>query len=456
MKTTEPLLSHKDGNGDVTAALLFATSAAVFASFSLGCAASYSSAAKDGIKEELGLSLAEYSVFGSFLTLGATIGALFSGNITDLIGRKPTLWFTQSLFIIGWLAVAFAKAVWILNFGRLCSGIAVGILSYVIPVYIAEIAPKNIRGRCIFANQLFQNCGMAVAYAIGNFVYWRSLALISVVPCFVQALAMFFVPESPRWLAKNGREKEFENSLRFLRGKDADISKEAQEIINWVKALDKVPRSKFLDLFQKRYSHSLTVVIGLMLLQQLSGSSGIGFYASSIFQKSDFPVSLGSTAIAVLMVPKAFWGLFLVDKWGRRPLLMVSATGLCLSCLLLAVSFTLQALELLKGITPIMAFVGVVGFTATFALGFGGLPWIIMSEIIPLNIKVTAGSVATFANWSTSWVITYTFNFLLEWSPAGTFYIFAGVCGASILFVWSIVPETKGKTLEEIQASSVC
>ncbi|XP_010553745.1 PREDICTED: sugar transporter ERD6-like 17 [Tarenaya hassleriana] len=397
MAMRKSLLSHKDGNDDVTAALLFTTSSAVFASFSLGCAASYSSAAKDGIHEDLGLSLAEYSVFGSLLTLGATIGALFSGKVTDFLGRKPTLWFSQLFFIIGWLAVASAKAVWILDLDRLCSGIAIGLLSFAIPVYVAEITPKNIRGGCIFANQLFQNCGMAVVYLIGNSVHWRTLALISVVPCFVQVLAMFFIPESPRWL----------------------------------------------------------VGIGLMLLQQLSGSSGIGYYASSIFQISEIPVGLGSTAIAILMIPKAFLGLFLVDYWGRRPLLMVSGIGLFLNCLLLAISFTLQAFHLLKGITPIMALVGVVGFIATFALGFGGLPWIIMSEIFPMNIKDTAGSVATFANWSTSWVITYTFNFLLEWSPAGTFYIFAGICGASVLFVWHLVPETKGKTLEEIQASSI-
>ncbi|XP_010528845.1 PREDICTED: sugar transporter ERD6-like 17 isoform X2 [Tarenaya hassleriana] len=423
--STESLLCDKDedsGGRHVTAAVLFTTAAAVSGSISFGCAMSFSSAAKGGIQEDLGLSVAEYSVFGSILTFGATIGALFSGIITGLVGRKPVLCISQLFFIIGWLAIASAKTVWMLDFGRLCCGIAIGLLSYTIPVYIAEVTPKTIRGGCIFANQLF---------------------------------AMFFVPESPRWLAKIGREKEFENSLQFLRGKDADISKEKAEIIDLIEALDKVTKSKSLDLFQKRYRYSLTVGIGLMLLQQLTGSAGIGFYASTIFEKSDFSVSFGSTALALVLIPKACLGLFLVDKWGRRPLLMVSATGACLSCLLLAVSFTLQAFELLKEITPSMAFVGVMGFMTTFALGFGGLPWIIMSEIFPMNIKVRAGSVAAFANWSTSWVITYAFNFLLEWSSAGTFYIFAGACGASILFVWSIVPETNGKTLEEIQASSI-
>ncbi|XP_010528844.1 PREDICTED: sugar transporter ERD6-like 17 isoform X1 [Tarenaya hassleriana] len=456
--STESLLCDKDedsGGRHVTAAVLFTTAAAVSGSISFGCAMSFSSAAKGGIQEDLGLSVAEYSVFGSILTFGATIGALFSGIITGLVGRKPVLCISQLFFIIGWLAIASAKTVWMLDFGRLCCGIAIGLLSYTIPVYIAEVTPKTIRGGCIFANQLLQNCGMAIMYSVGNFLRWRTLALISVLPCFVQLFAMFFVPESPRWLAKIGREKEFENSLQFLRGKDADISKEKAEIIDLIEALDKVTKSKSLDLFQKRYRYSLTVGIGLMLLQQLTGSAGIGFYASTIFEKSDFSVSFGSTALALVLIPKACLGLFLVDKWGRRPLLMVSATGACLSCLLLAVSFTLQAFELLKEITPSMAFVGVMGFMTTFALGFGGLPWIIMSEIFPMNIKVRAGSVAAFANWSTSWVITYAFNFLLEWSSAGTFYIFAGACGASILFVWSIVPETNGKTLEEIQASSI-
>ncbi|XP_010546664.1 PREDICTED: sugar transporter ERD6-like 18 isoform X2 [Tarenaya hassleriana] len=363
------------------------------------------------------------------------------------------MWVSDLLCIVGWFSIAFAKDVIWLDFGRISSGIGVGLISYVVPVYVAEITPKHMRGAFVFSNQLLQNCGVALIYFFGNFINWRALALIGAIPCFVQAVGLFYIPESPRWLAKIGTDKELENSLHRLRGRDTDISRESTEIRAMTQILEQDSKSDLSDLFQKKYSRTLMVGIGLMLIQQLSGSAGVIYYTSTIFRKAGFSVAIGSSILGLFMIPKAMLGLILVDNWGRRPLLLASASGMCISSGLLGVSFTLQKFQLVPELTPIFTFLCVVVYIAAFAIGVGGLPWIIMSEIFPINIKVTAGSLVTLTSWLSSWVVTYTFNFMFEWSAQGTFYIFSGICGASLGFIWLLVPETKGLTLEEIQAS---
>ncbi|KAF2533334.1 hypothetical protein F2Q70_00032263 [Brassica cretica] len=152
-------------------------------------------------------------------------------------------------------------------------------------------------------------------------------------------------------------------------------------------------------------------------------------------------------------IPKAMIGLILVDKWGRRPLLLTSACGMTITCMLLGLAFALQKMQLLPELTPVFTFICVTLYIAAYAIGVGGLPWVIMSEIFPINIKVTAGSLVTLASWSSSSIVTYAFNFLFEWSTQGTFYIFGAIGGGALLFIWLLVPETKGLSLEEIQIS---
>ncbi|XP_010550074.1 PREDICTED: sugar transporter ERD6-like 3 [Tarenaya hassleriana] len=441
------------GECRITFVVLLSTLVAVGGSFCFGCAVGYSSVAQSGIIKDLDLSVAEYSVFGSTMTFGGMIGAIFSGKVADVLGRRGTMWFAQIFCIPGWLAIAFAKDFLWLDSGRLSIGIGVGLFSYVIPVYIAEITPKHVRGAFVFANQLVQNCGISLFFIIGNFTPWRRLALISFIPCVLQVVGLFFIPESPRWLGKCGQEKECRAALQLLRGQDADISQEANAIKETMGMFEQGPKSRITDLFQRRYAPSLIIGVGLMLLQQLSGSTGITYYANSLFERGGFPSSIGSTVLAIIMIPKALMGLILVEKMGRRPLLMISAVGMCLCGLLLSVSFSLRSLGLLNELTPIFTCIGVLGSITTFAMGMGGLPWIIMSEIFPMNVKVSAGTLVTLANWSFGWIIAYSFNFLLQWSESGTFLIFSGFCAVAIAFVYALVPETKGRTLEEIQAS---
>ncbi|XP_050291385.1 sugar transporter ERD6-like 6 isoform X3 [Quercus robur] len=383
------------------------------------------------------------------------IGAIASGQISEYIGRKGSLMIAAIPNIIGWLAISFAKDVSFLYMGRLLEGFGVGIISYTVPVYIAEISPQNMRGSLGSVNQLAVTTGIMLAYLLGLFVNWRMLAVLGILPCTILIPGLFFIPESPRWLAKMGMTEEFEASLQVLRGFDTDISIEVNEIKRSVASTSKRTTIRFSDLKRKRYWFPLTIGIGLLVLQQLSGINGVFFYSSNIFESAGLSSSnvatLGLGVIQVLATGITTW---LVDKAGRKLLLIISSTGMTLSLLLVAIAFYLEDLVSEdSSIFGILSLVGLVALVISFSLGVGAIPWLIMSEILPVNIKGLAGSIATLANWLTSWVITMTANLLLTWSSGGTFTIYTLVSAFTVVFVSLWVPETKGRTLEEIQSS---
>ncbi|KAL3537990.1 hypothetical protein ACH5RR_001356 [Cinchona calisaya] len=441
-----------DETAAVTSVVVFSTCVAVLGSFSYGFAAAFTSPAEAGIMRDLGLSIAEYSVFGSMMSIGAMIGAVFCGKITHHIGRKGTMWLVEFFCISGWLAAVFAKGALLLDFGRLSVGVGVALQCYVAPVYIGEVTPKSIRGACTFANQFIATFGMSLMYFIGNIIRWRILAAIGIIPCVLQVLGLFFIPESPRWLATIGQEKNFEATLQQLRGANVDTSQEANEIRNSVETSRQLSKFQFLDLFDKKYAPSLVLAVGVTILVQFGGAYGIGSYASSIFEAAGCSSSLGSTALAIVQLVFASLGVVLTDKCGRRQLWMVSAAGTCLGNILVGLAFLLQELHKSKEISPLLVLIGILVFSSSFSIGMSGIQWLILSELLPMNVKGTAGSLITFLNWSMSWIVTYTFNFIFEWSETGTFLIFAGFCGSTFLFVAKLLPETKGRTLEEIQA----
>lgn len=458
---SSPLLRHDNdietegGDGDshgssATIVVVLSTLVAVLGSYVFGCAIGFSSPAQYGILDDLGLSLAQYSLFGSIMTIGAMLGAITSGKIADFFGRKVTMGFAELFTIGGWLAIVFSKSAWTLDTGRLLKGFGIGLLSYVVPVYIAEITPKNLRGAFTAVNQLMICCGSSVMFLVGNVFTWRTLAWIGAIPCLLQLVGLFFIPESPRWLAKMGQWDDSKAALQCLRGDNADISEEAAEIREYTQSLGQLSDSRIIDLFQRKYAHSLTVGVGLMVLQQFGGVNAIAYYASSIFSSAGFSSRTGTTAMVFIQVPMTLLGVLLMDKSGRRLLLLVSAAGTCLGCFLIGLSFLLQDLQIWKS-SPLLALCGVLVFTGSFSLGMGGIPWVIMSEIFPINVKGLAGSLVTVVNWFGTWIISYSFNFVMQWSSEGTFFIFSAVCGLTIIFVVKLVPETKGRTLEEIQ-----
>lgn len=433
--------------------LMLSTLVAVLGSYVFGSAVGYSSPAQAGIMNDLNLGVAEYSIFGSIMTIGAMIGAVGSGRIADYAGRRVAMGFAEIFCILGWVAIAFSKVAWWLYAGRLLVGCGIGLLSYVVPVYVAEITPKNLRGGFTTVHQLMICVGMSLTYLLGAYLNWRIVALIGTIPCLVQLLSLPFIPDSPRWLAKVDRLKESDSALQRLRGENADVYQEATEIRDYTETLQRQTETGIMGLFQLQYLKSLTVGVGLMILQQFGGINGIVFYANSIFISAGFSESIGTVAMVAVKIPMTTLGVLLMDKSGRRPLLLVSAVGTCLGCFLAALAFILQDLHKWKEVSPILALFGVLVYVGSYSIGMGAIPWVIMSEIFPINVKGSAGSFVTLINWLCSWIVSYGFNFLMSWSSAGTFFIFSSVCGFTVVFVARLVPETKGRTLEEIQAS---
>ncbi|KAH9754730.1 Sugar transporter ESL1 [Citrus sinensis] len=415
-----PMITNEIGNGggmsesdfSTTPAVVFSTLVAICGSFTYGCAVGYSSAAESGMRADLGLSVTEYSVFGSVLTFGGIIGSLVNGKIADVTGRRGDAW---SLYL-----------------GRFSLGIGLAIIAYVVPIYVAEITPKNIRGAFTATNQFLNASGLSVMYLVGIVVSWRALALIAAVPCLLQVVGLFFIPESPRWLAKIGKEKELEATLQCLRGKTADISMESTDIRDYTQTFEKDSKAGIFDLFQQKYAYSLSVGVGLMVLQPLAGSAAIAYYASYIFAAADLLTNIGSISMAIIQA---------------------STIGMGLGLTIIALAFGLQDTHLWNEATPVLVYIGIMGFSIAYSLGMAGLPSVIMSEIFPINIKGSAGSLVILLHNCSNWIVTYTFHFMMEWSRTGTFSIFWVICAAAVAFAAFLVPETKGRTLEEIQIS---
>lgn len=255
-----------------------------------------------------------------------------------------------------------------------------------------------------------------------------------------------------------GKMEDFESSLQVLRGFETDISAEVNEIKRSVASSRRRTTIRFAEIKHKRYSVPLMIGIGLLILQQLSGVNGIFFYAASIFKaaglKNSNLATCGLGAVQVVATGITTW---LTDKAGRRLLLIISAVGMTVSLLVVSVSFfvkdNIEEASHLHSVMSMLSLAGLVAFVLAFSLGMGAIPWIIMSEILPVNIKSLAGSTATLANWMTSWLITMTASLMLNWSNGGTFAIYAAVSMGTLLFVCLCVPETKGRTLEEIAFS---
>nr|VDC60568.1 unnamed protein product [Brassica rapa] len=430
--------------------------------FSFGCIVGYTAPTQSSIMKDLNLSIADYSPFGSILTVGLILGALICGKLTDLVGRVNTMWITNILVIIGWFAIAFAKGVWLLDIGRFLQGISVGISSYLGPVYITEIAPRHLRGAASSLSQLSVGVGISVLYALGTVVAWRDLAILGAIPCLMIVPLLFFIPESPRWLAKVGKEKEVEAVLLSLRGAKSDVSDEAREIVEYtqhVKQHQDVNSHDFFKLFQRKYVLSLTIGIVLIALPQLGGLNGYTFYTDSIFTSTGVSSDVGFISTSIIQMIGGILGTVLVDVSGRRfsswNVLGVSCNGhfIHLAGMLSILYYKPMKNNCWETGTPILALISVMVYFASYGLGMGPLPWIVASEIYPVDVKGAAGTVCNLVTSISSWVVTYFFSFLLQWSSTGrTFILFATVMFLGFVFTAKLVPETKGKSLEEIHS----
>ncbi|KVH92353.1 General substrate transporter [Cynara cardunculus var. scolymus] len=381
-----------------------------------GFTCGYSNPTQADIIADLKLKISEFSVFGSLANVGAMVGAIASGQIAEYIGRKGSLMIAAIPNILGWLAISFARDCSFLYMGRLLEGFGVGVISYTVPVYIAEIAPQNMRGSLGSVNQvgcdlifilgnLSVTIGILLAYFLGLFLPWRALAVFDTkqpsklmhllvsstgtLPCIFLIPGLFFIPESPRWLAKMGFMEDCETSLQVLRGFDTDISAEFNEIKRSVITSGKGATIRVSELKRRRYWYPLMVGIGLLLLQQLSGINGVLFYSSNIFNSAGISSGKAATlGLGAIQVVATGVTTSLVDKSGRRALLML-----------------------------------LVSKDSSF-YGFLGMLSLVGLVILPVNIKSLAGSVATLFNWLAASVITMTAPLLLNWSSGGILCVF--------------------------------
>lgn len=397
------------------------------------------------------LSIAEQGVLVSIILLGALVGALMGGYLADRLGRKWTIMLTAVLFILGSWITAESHSYFILLFGRVVSGIAVGIISVTAPLYLAEIAPPNHRGGIVSAYQLAITLGILGAYFI-NYIYakkadWQEMFIIGSLPAAIQLLALFFTPESPGWLFKNGKSRLAIIVLERLR-LDRDWESHVDEMKHSASSKDK---RAWRLLFSSKLRTILFVGLFISAFQQITGINTVIYYAPRIFQGAGYTSAISATfvtlSIGMVNVLATLVSVWLLDRIGRRRLLLIGVAGMVISLFSLAITSFLRS-----SLIDEMAVISLMCYVAFFAIGLGPITWVLLSEIYPLKVRGKAMTLATFINWLCNYFVSLTFpNLLVSIGIGGSFFLYGVISVIAFWFVLRYVPETKGKSLEEIE-----
>jgi sugar porter (SP) family MFS transporter len=421
------------------------------------------SGALGGIQKQFSVGTLLLEVITSWVTLGAMAGALVAGGLADRLGRRLTIVAAAVLFVVGAMVESLAPGSYVLVMGRLLVGFGVGVASVAAPLYAAEMAPTRLRGRMVSLYQLAITIGIFVAYfadyLLINGDRWRAMLGISAVPGVLLVLAVLPLPDSPRWYVKAGRHDDAKQALQKVEP-DVDIDGELQEIedLNQKKAA-----GSWREVFASRWRRPLAIGILLAVLQQFTGINAIIYYADKIFAAAGFssPASQSLAtlfAIGAVNVVATFVAVAWVDRFGRRPLLLVGSVGMGVSLVVVGAMFEIMGKTSAPGhatgtsTTGVITLVGLIVFIASFAFSLGPVVWTIINEIYPSHFRGRAVAVATAANWFAAWLVSQFFLSLVGLiSEAGTFWLFAGFCVVTYVFVSRFVPETKGKSLEEVE-----
>jgi sugar porter (SP) family MFS transporter len=394
----------------------------------------------------------------STLLVGAVVGALSGGPLSDRTGRRPTALLAAVIFGLGALAVAFAPSVVFIIFGRFLLGLGVGLASMIVPLYIAEIAPAERRGALVSLNQLMITIGILVSYIVGVIFTpiegWRYMFGVALIPALILGIGMFMLPESPRWLFEHGQTAKARTVLSRSRSPE-EVDQEFREMEEIKNLEEEQARVSYKELLAPYVRPALIIGIGLAIFQQITGINTVIYYAPTILQNVGFSEggAIAATAVGVGLVNVGFTILAvrIIDRAGRRPLLIIGLIGMIISLTLLGLVFALGATS---GAAGLLATVCLGLYIASFAISLGPVFWLMISEIYPLRIRGTAMSVASIANWGSNWLVALTFPVLLAtFGGAGSFWLFAGLGIVAWFFVYFRVPETKGRSLEEIEAS---
>ena len=420
--------------------------------------------------------------------LGALVGAASAGIISRAIGRKNSLIIAAVLFMISaWgsgLPSILPESTTLLVIFRLIGGIAIGMASMNAPMYIAEIAPAKNRGVLVTFYQLAVVIGFFIVFLVTYFIGsklseseniafgWRNMFWSEMVPAGLFLILLFFVPKSPRWLMIKGKEEEAENILTRIHGEEI-ASKEIKEIRDSIKAESTAVKA---SIFSKTMLPIVIIGTVLSVLQQFTGINAVLYYGADIFEQAlgfgQDDVLLQQILLATVNLIFTFIAMFTVDKLGRKPLLIIGGVGMLVGFLIMG--FTLYfsdysqinsaGLPTISTFEGILSLIGVLIFIGAFAMSMGPIVWVLLSEIFPNKIRSAAMAVAVAAQWLANYFVSQTFPVIVEsdanrlimdggtWNNALPYFLFSGFIVVIIWFVWKFIPETKGKTLEEMEA----
>ncbi|XP_020285805.1 facilitated trehalose transporter Tret1-2 homolog isoform X2 [Pseudomyrmex gracilis] len=418
-----------------------------------------SSAGENGIdlQEKYGIPIDadEFSLISSLATVGAGAICIPIGILADLIGRKTALLLMVIPFSVGWLLIIFSKSVLFFYFGRFITGLSAGAFCVGAPLYTSEIAESEIRGTLGSYFQLMLTVGILITYVLGAILKnMRNLSIISAIVPLIFFAIFFFMPETPVYYLKKHNDDAARKSLVRLRGHQYDVDTELQQHRADLEEASRNNTSFLVAIKSRAAKKGFVIAYGLMLFQQMSGVNAIIFYSAKIFKDagSTLPPDQATIITGAVQVVSVFASSLIVDKLGRRILLLSSIVVMFLTTLILGVYFYCIDFNTAFDNAKWFAIIPLCIFLVFFSLGFGPIPWMMMPEIFAPEIKGIAGSSACVFNWLMAFIVTYFYESLVRAVHSyGTFWIFSGFCVVGIIFVYFLVPETKGKTLEEIQ-----
>jgi len=389
----------------------------------------------------------------SSVLLGSLVGAVVGGILADRLGRRRLLILTALVFGLGAIGAALAPGTAWLLAARVVAGTAIGIASFVAPLYISEIAPVDIRGKLVSINQVALTSGIVISYlvdyAFAGSQAWRWMFALAVIPAAAFGIGLIFIPNSPRWLVDRGHADQARAVLKRIRGPE-QVEGELSEIQHSVAQ----QKGHWSELLSPLLRPAMIVGIGLANAQQITGINTVIYYAPTIFRfaglSSASVAILASVGVGVVNVVLTLVAMQLIDRVGRRPLLLVSLAGMALSLFVLGLAFSLPQLS---GSLGWIAVASLMVYVGSFAVGLGPVFWLMLSEIYPLRIRGRAMSVGTIANWSANLLVALSFLTLTQvlGKPA-TFWLYGVVSIGAWLFAFFLVPETKGRSLEGIEA----
>ncbi len=408
------------------------------------------------LKDAFHLSALMEGVLTATALGGAALGAVAAGDLSDRFGRKPIILVVALIFLVGGIVSAVATSLTVLLVGRALVGVGIGVASMLTPLYLAETAPRERRGGLVSLNQLMLTVGILVSYLVGYLLadggYWRWMLGLGAVPGAVLFAGMLRLPESPRWLAGHNDMDAARRALLVLRRDPALAEAELSELRS---DLQRDARKQRVATFAaQRLDRPLIVGVGLAIFQQVTGINTVIYFAPTIFKAA----GIGSTASTILAtagiglvnVLVTLLAIRLIDRAGRRVLLLVGLAGMAVSLAVLGGGFLLGGGGQVLGWVTALSLAAYVGF---FAIGLGPVFWLLISEIFPLALRGRGTSAATFANWASNLGVALTFLLLVDGiGPAATFFLYAAMSVAAWVFTKALVPETKGKSLEQIEA----